>query len=278
MDAIARKDVPERAMDCDEVQLRPVRDGFNEARSDGYASATASVPYARDEERAKVRAFLDEFECNHFDRILEIGIGQGFGTEMLLPRLTNDGMIHAIDASESMVNRFTKNDRVQVWVGSLLDMRLEDNSIDFAFSLAAFHHVSNKSVVLEELYRIMRPGAHFLIVDVNHGTQAQRMFDYVVAKHCPQGHDADFLDEEWVTMLCRRIGFEHVASRIESTPWQFRTEQSMVDYIKALLCLHIPTQEVRQLTHQYLSPEFDYSKNKWDVDWSLGFHMIQKPG
>lgn len=253
-----------------------VSEGFNQERAQRYAAASRSVPLARANEGGRVQAALDRLGINNFDCIVELGTGQGFGTSMLLERLSPKGMIYGIDASPHMLNEAKDDVRLRRHMGALDQLRLESESVDFAFSIAAFHHIPNKWLMLEELGRVLKPGAKFLIVDVAHNTPAQRFFDYVVRPHCSSGHDADFLDKSWASSLAARSGFNLDSAFIEDTDWMYDSKESMLDYACDLFSLGLTPERVSPLLDTWLQP-YENATGRWVMPWSLGFFVLSKP-
>jgi ubiquinone/menaquinone biosynthesis C-methylase UbiE len=251
--------------------------GFDRERADRYEDASRNVPGARDNERRRVEEALQRLGRTRYDSILELGIGQGFATPTLLKYLDPQGTLLGIDASSHMQKKIGEDPRIQLHVGAIDELQLPADSIDLAFTLAAFHHVPNKFLTLNELRRVLRPLSHFLIVDVNHGSQAQETFDYIVRPHCHSGHDADFLDEEWARLLARRSGLEHVSSSVESADWVFSTEDELLGYVKDLFCLEPDTAQLKPLVDRILKPHRCADTGRWVLPWSLGFHLLRKP-
>ncbi len=251
--------------------------GFSRERADRYASATANAPAARELEKVRIREALDKLGKHGCNSMLEIGIGQGFATSVLLDYLSPTGTILGVDASNHMQQKIPAESRIRLHVGALDELDLPANSIELSFSLAAFHHVPNKYLTLNEIRRVLVPGANFLIVDVNHDTEAQRTFDYIVREHCSSGHDADFIDEQWIRLLATRSGFEHVSSTIEPAPWMFADENELLAYVRDLFCLEIDRANLKVLVDKYLQPYRDAASGRWMLPWSLGFHLLKKP-
>jgi len=268
-------------MTFDTLQDLPVRppetvaEGFTEERALSYAAAGKAAPDARNNEAVQVRAALDTLAIRDLAQAVELGTGQGFGTACLLERLAPQGKIYGIDASAYMLDQAKDDPRLRRHAGSLDQLQLAPNSIDFAFSLAAFHHIPNKWLMLEEVKRVLKPGAAFLFVDVTHGTEAQRCFDYIVRPYCSAGHDADFLDEAWATVLAQRAGLTLESVRVERADWVFATEAQMLAYARDLFCLQLSTDDIRPLLKQWLKP-YQADDGQWVMPWSLGFYVLRK--
>lgn len=266
-------------MDMDITVLRPdtsLTVGFSKERALAYHKASSGLPDARVGEKREVKAALREMGTGEFQRVVELGAGQGFGTQMLLEHVVaENGTLFAIDASEHMLSNLKSAPQIRKFVGSIEQLGLEADSVDFAFSLAAFHHIPHKYLVFQELAKVLKPGAHFLIVDVCHGTPAQEIFDYLVRPHCPNGHDADFLDEGWAALLAQRSGLRHVSSKVRTTEWRFPSREAVFPYIKDLFCLDLDLAEVERETIKWLPVIQDVCDCVWP--WSLGFHLFVKP-
>ncbi len=250
-------------------------EGFTKERAKRYASAGRAVPSARLNEALKVDAALDRLGLPKLNTVVELGTGQGFGTARLLPRLAPGGRIHGIDASAFMLSEAEDDSRLQRHVGALDQLQLPDACADFAFSIAAFHHIPNKWLTMEEVKRVLKPGARFLVVDVAHGTPAQETFDYIVRPYCTQGHDADFLDEAWASVLARRSGMTLLSVRQEQTDWHFDSEVQMTAYVRDLFSLQLAESELRSLLDRWLKP-YQSGDGHWVLPWSLGFFEFGK--
>ncbi|MBA2675452.1 class I SAM-dependent methyltransferase [Ramlibacter sp.] len=253
-----------------------VAEGFNEERAQTYAAATRMAPDARRNEALQVGYALDRLVAAPLQRVVELGTGQGFGTARILERLAPDGVVHGVDASPFMLGHAKEDKRLKRHAGALDQLQLQADSADLAFSIAAFHHIPNKWITLEEVRRVLKPGAAFLIVDVAHDTPAQRTFDYIVRPYCTSGHDADFLDKAWASVLARRAGFTLEAVRVEDTDWHFASEPQMLEYVRDLFCLHLPLPEIRVLLDRWLAP-YQAEGGRWVLPWSLGFYTLRKP-
>jgi ubiquinone/menaquinone biosynthesis C-methylase UbiE len=251
-----------------------VAEGFTQERADRYAAAQQAVPGARHNEGVRLRAALDRLGIAQMSTVVELGTGQGFGTACILERLTPKGIVHGVDASSYMLDHAKEDPRLHRHVGALDQLRLPNESVDFAFSLAAFHHIPNKWLTMRELWRVLRPGAAFLAVDVTHDTQAQRVFDYIVRPYCSSGHDADFLDEAWAGVLARNAGFTLESLSVESTDWTFDSEDAMTRYTHDLFSLQTSQPHVRELLQRWVTPYV--AEGRWVMPWSLGFYVFRK--
>lgn len=252
-------------------------EGFSVERAERYARATSAAPAAREGERVAVRAALDRLSLGSHHKIVEMGVGQGFGTATLLTYLAPEGQLIGVDASAFMMRNIGVHPQTLLHVGALDDLQIQADSVDLAFCLAAFHHIPNKFLVMQELARILAPGACFVIVDVTHGTPAQETFDYLVRPYCTTGHDADFLDQCWAELLADRTGFVLESLDIAPMDWLFDNEAIMLQYVCDLFCLDMTPDAAAAHIRKWLKP-YLRADGTWVLPWSMGIYVMRKSG
>jgi len=104
--------------------------------------------------------------------VLEIGCGQGVGTEDLLERFGARKVI-AIDLDDAALRRASRRlarygeDRVSIRFGDAASLEFTDDSFDAVVDLAALHHVPDWQRAVREIARVLRPGGRFLFEEVS---------------------------------------------------------------------------------------------------------------
>jgi ubiquinone/menaquinone biosynthesis C-methylase UbiE len=95
---------------------------------------------------------------------MDIGCGSGRWSVMVAPRV---GHLHLLDASADALDVARANLRgatnVSFHLASVGDIPIEDNSLDFAFSLGVLHHVPDTPAAIRAVASKLRLGAPFLI-------------------------------------------------------------------------------------------------------------------
>jgi SAM-dependent methyltransferase len=248
---------------------------FSKARADRYERAMIAAPDARTAELEKLRALLIGLQVTGCRKIVELGAGHGFATMALMSFLAPDGVMFAVDNSPHMAARIPRHSHIRPLVASLSDLDIDTGTIDLAVSLATFHHVTHKTLVMREIKRILRGGGHVVIADVNHGTPVQQFFDHVVRRYCTSGHDWDFLDPSWIEMIAKRAGLEHMWSCVENTPWRFASEELMLEYLGDLTSLNLSATELKPHVYEWLQPRTEPDGCSVILPWSLGFHALR---
>lgn len=104
---------------------------------------------------------------------IDIGSGCGVGSA-LLSKLPTVEKIYALDISEDFVEKIMPLtfDRVQADCGKIIkvvgnfnDIKLQDNSLDFAIEIGAFHHSTDLSKTIQESHRILKPNGWLVLLE-----------------------------------------------------------------------------------------------------------------
>jgi SAM-dependent methyltransferase len=95
---------------------------------------------------------------------IDVGCGSGRWSVMVAPRV---GHLHVLDASADALAVARQNlagaANVSFHLASVGDIPLDDNSLDFAFSLGVLHHVPDTATAIRAIASKLRVGAPFLI-------------------------------------------------------------------------------------------------------------------
>ena len=90
--------------------------------------------------------------------VLDLGSGTGAAFDQLLNYETT-----AIDPDKKMLELNTFENKV---LGSAENLPFEDNSFDNVFCCFVWRNVSDTNKALEEVYRVLRPGGKFILLDM----------------------------------------------------------------------------------------------------------------
>lgn len=118
---------------------------------------------------------------------IELGAGVGGVSNALLSLFQSIDKIYAVEIVpevvtllQSKVTRAEKNEnRVISVIGSFDDIRLPDNSVDFAIEFDSLHHSSDLQKTLREVARVLKPGGVIVAIDRMHTnalSDAQRRY------------------------------------------------------------------------------------------------------
>jgi ubiquinone/menaquinone biosynthesis C-methylase UbiE len=101
-------------------------------------------------------------------RILDVGTGPGY-LPLRISEVLPGSEVIGIDVSEDMIRIARKNaegKNVKFLLGDANKMPFEDDSFDLVVSTGSLHHWRNPVNVLNEIYRVLRPGRKALIYDL----------------------------------------------------------------------------------------------------------------
>jgi len=101
--------------------------------------------------------------------MVEIGAGTALFSIAILQQL-NPSTIYACDLSETMINWMKGN--VSPNYPNIIPVKSEESSVplddgiaDLVFMIALHHELENPSLIIEESYRLLKPGGKIFIVD-----------------------------------------------------------------------------------------------------------------
>lgn len=94
----------------------------------------------------------------------DLGCGSGRWARLVAPRV---GSLYCVDPSPAALAVARKNlagsGNCRFFLSGIDDMPLEDNSMDFGYSLGVLHHVPNTQAGIQTCVSKLRPGAPFLL-------------------------------------------------------------------------------------------------------------------
>jgi SAM-dependent methyltransferase len=257
-----------------EQVLQPIE--FTRERARRFAGAMQMCPHARDAELQQLLAVLKNVPVRQCRCIVELGAGHGYATRLLLKLLSPDGVVHAVDVSEEMLDGMRPDSHIVPVVAKPDQLQLADASVDLVVSVATFHHILNKNQVFAEMQRVLRPGGVFVIADVYDRTPTQRFFDEVVRYYCITGHEADFLSTEWMNLLSARSGLKCVSSSVQDTKWGFASEAECYSFMRELFSLEIDLSDLETAVTDIFGPIHHHFSGSAHLPWSLGYHVLFK--
>jgi len=93
----------------------------------------------------------------------DLGCGSGRWAKLVAPRV---GHLHCIDPSvaiEVASKNLSSNSNCSFHLNGVDDIPLEDNSMDFGYSLGVLHHIPDTAAGLKACVNKLKPGAPFLV-------------------------------------------------------------------------------------------------------------------
>jgi len=106
------------------------------------------------------------------DIVIDLGSGAGNDCFVAREAVGEEGKVIGIDFTEAMIMKARENamklqfSNVEFIKADIDDMPLKDNYADVVISNCVLNLVPNKTKVVNEIYRVLKPGGHFSISDV----------------------------------------------------------------------------------------------------------------
>ena len=104
--------------------------------------------------------------------VLDLGSGAGLDAFVARTIVGARGRVIGVDMTESMVAKARENaanmgyDNVHFELGDIEELPVESDSIDVVISNCVLNLVPDKRQAFAEMYRVLKPGAHFCVSDI----------------------------------------------------------------------------------------------------------------
>ncbi len=218
------------------VTTRRTETEFNQIRSQMYEEAIVQYPQARNSDIEAMKTYLAPKKG---ERILGIGEGNGYFTNSILESIGMEGFYLVTDPSQSQLDNLSRRQNasnLEVQIAGAEEINVVQTSFDKAWSFGAFHHCSNQTQAMKNIYIALKQGGRAVICDVFQGSKLAEHFDTQVARYCNTGHEVKFLSDAFARSLCYLAGFKDENVKIEELPqkWIFDSEHELGDFIYKL--------------------------------------------
>ena len=157
-----------------------------------------------------LRKLADRLEIRRGATIADIGSGEGRDSWVFADIVGKEGSVFAVEITEEGVvnlrEEVAKRELPQVrpLLGQSETPNLPENSVDMAFMHYVYHHLAKPRKMLESLWRSLKPGGYYVVVDRHKGT----LVDWVPREQRENKHF--WLAETTFMREAREAGFEFV--------------------------------------------------------------------
>jgi predicted methyltransferase len=160
---------------------------------------------------ASLRALAARLDIGAGDAVADIGAGRGVDTWVFAEIVGPSGTVYAEEITENHIKSLKaeakkqKLTQVRPVLGRADSPALPAASVDLAYMRFVYHHVAKPREMLREIWRALKPGAYFVVVDRLRGT----LRDWVPRERRASKHF--WLAETTVVREAREEGFLYVA-------------------------------------------------------------------
>jgi cyclopropane fatty-acyl-phospholipid synthase-like methyltransferase len=166
-----------------------------------HSSRKTSTPYSGDlsifdvsgrDERLQINRVMDMLGIEPGRSVADIGAGSGWFTVRAARRVTNSGVVYAVDINPEAIqyiDQRTKKEQLQN-IRTILskpdDPQVPANSVDAVLLLKTYHEVAHPIVLLRNLRTSLKPGARVGIIDRNGNGENHGVAKEVVVREANQ--------------------------------------------------------------------------------------------
>ena len=235
--------------------MKSYSDLFN-IRGSSYDFAMRLFPHARDEEFLQM---INTVKIKNNWTVADIFSGGGYLKKYLSPNIK-------LIEYEPCVSFHKKNLKPDSNINFLLPF--ENKSVDASFSLAGLHHIENKIEIFNEVFRICKDSANFVISDVVLGSNVSKFLDNFVGSNNSTGHEGAYLSDQTLREL-ELAGWTVMNSSIKKFFWKFSGLFDLVFFAKKLFDINQASfDEIEKRLKKELGVEY-LDDGKIGLHWEL---------
>ncbi len=239
---------------------------------------TTSAPWAmQDYPQARQRelnGLLDLVELKKGMVVVDVQAAGGYVSDAIHARLDGAVRCVCIEPSDALRARISPRHTVLAEPVHAFPS-VPAQSADLVVGLAGLHHSDDMRATVKECYRVLKPGGHFVLCDVEIGSAEARWLDEFVNEHSSAGHQGSFITVDLLDGLLGDAGFGGANVSRKSVPWAFASEDDAVRFFLGLFGLQCDLSTLRAGMYDYFNISADALG--CSVDWNLLYARGTRP-
>ncbi len=160
---------------------------------------------ADDRQKKMLGSYLSEIDFPDNSNVIEIGCGTG-GVTRTLAKWPNVKTAVGVDPSEVFISKAIKLGieipTLSFEVGDGRSLPMDDQTFDVAVIHTTMCHVPNPVSLLEEAFRVLKPGGWLAVFDGDYATATVATGDFDPLESCINAFKQGFVHDQW---LVRRL-------------------------------------------------------------------------
>jgi ubiquinone/menaquinone biosynthesis C-methylase UbiE len=160
----------------------------------------------------RVITLLDLHEGQHF---LDVGCGTGWAVRYAASVVQGKGEFYGIDISAKMIEKAGEIcgscENIHFYKADAETLPFENDFFDFIICTNSFHHYFIPSKVLAEVYRVLKPGGRFVVLDATADGPIVKIIDKWIRKK-DRTHVRFYSTREYQALFAQ-AGLNHVSSK-----------------------------------------------------------------
>ena len=171
------------------------------ATSQQTETRKTSTPYTGDlsifeesdrDKKLQIQRVMDLLGIHPGSNVADIGAGSGWFTVRAARRAGENGVVYAVDINPESIKYIDERVKkeaihnVRTLLSTPDDPKLPENSIDSVLILKTYHEIANPILLLQNLRKSLRNGAHVGIIDRNGSGEDHGIDKDVVVKEAAQ--------------------------------------------------------------------------------------------
>ena len=115
------------------------------------------------------KKFIDWLNPSKNTKLIDVASGTGDIAKLFLEKIDYSGNVCCIDENEGMLNiskkKFGQVNNVKWFCGKAEKLPFKDNEFDYYTISFGIRNVSNTNIVLDEAFRVLKPGGKFICLE-----------------------------------------------------------------------------------------------------------------